>query len=348
MFKEFDSNLIIENKIGDYDVDFYNALNNKFRLYGMSHDGNRFYRIPLEAAQKISKGITSKYGSGSGARVRFVTDSLFVAVKIQYAELAHNDVTPSSGSMAINMYVDGEFGGVFRLPDGFSEDHFEGIQQLKNPGKHVITLFMPTHSQIETLLIGVSKGASILPAPDYKYERPVVFYGSSITQGTGCSRSGMTYPAQISRMLDMNFLNLGFGGLAKGEPAMAEYISGLDMSIFVYDYDFNALTAQLAETHEPFFKIIRERQPNLPIIMISRPSSFRSGDEDTAKRFAIIKKTYDNAIAAGDKNVYLINGLDFFGELKWECLVDGVHPSDFGYNLMAKKLSPLIKDLLDR
>lgn len=265
---------------------------------------------------------------------------------MHYAQLSPNDVTPSSGSMAFNMYVDGEFGGVFRLPDGFSGEEFAGVQKLRGDGEHLITLFMPIHCQIDNLLIGVETGAEIKRAPDYTYERPVVFYGSSITQGTGASRSGMTYPAQISRLLDMNFINLGFGGLAKGEPKMAEYISGLDMSVFVYDYDFNATTPLLRETHEPFFKIIREKRPELPIIMISRPSDFRSGVEDTAERFAIIKRTYDNAVSAGDKNVYLINGLEFFGEDKYECMVDGVHPSDLGYKLMANAIAPMIKNLI--
>ena len=348
MSKETDVNLIVPTKIGDVDVDFYDADNTVFRMYGMWREGDKYCRIPCDVAEKIGTAIKNSRFSTSGGRIRFVTDSSFVAVKISYANPARNDVTPSSSSMAINMYVDGEFGGVFRLPDNFSELEYSGIQNLKSEGEHVVTLFMPTHSYIEKLEIGIEPGKSIKTAPDHKYERPVVFYGSSITQGTGSSRSGMTYPAQISRRLDMNYTNLGFGGLARGEAAMAEYIATLDMAVFVYDYDFNATTPLLNATHEPFFKIVREKNPELPIIMISRPSSFRSGDEDTAARYAIIKRTYDNAVAGGDKNVYLINGLEFFGELKWECLVDGVHPSDFGYYHIANTLTPLIKSLLDR
>ena len=346
MIKEYDPNLIIENKIGDYDVSFYNSDNEIFRLYGIKHYEDKFRRIPQEIADNISKGIKTACGSTSGGRIRFVTNSPFVAVKINYVAVSHNDVTPSSGCMAINMYVDNVFGGVFRLPDGFEELYFEGVQEMKEKGEHVITLFLPTHSHIKNLMIGVKTGTEIKRAPDYTYERPVIFYGSSITQGTGCSRSGMTYPAQISRMLETNFTNLGFGGLAKGEPAMAEYISTLDMSVFVYDYDYNASTPLLEETHENFFKIIREKQPDLPIIMISRPSAFRTGKEDTAARFAIIKRTYDNAVANGDNNVYLVNGLEFFGEYGCECMVDGTHPSDFGYHLMAKAIAPILKPLI--
>ena len=44
------------------------------------------------------------------------------------------------------------------------------------------------------------------------------------------------------------------------------------MSLFVYDYDHNAPDAAwLARTHEPFFRIIRESRPDLPVVMLTRP-----------------------------------------------------------------------------
>ena len=114
-----------------------------------------------------------------------------------------------------------------------------------------------------------------------------------------------------------------------------DYIKKLDMSLFVYDYDYNAPTPEhLEATHEPFFKIIRAKQPDLPIIMITRPSTFRTGAEETAKAYAVIRATYDNAKASGDENVYFINGLEFFPEDDSEYLVEGTHPNNLGYSLI--------------
>ena len=347
MKKEYDANLVIESTLGGKDVNFFDAKCEPFRLYGMWHDGEKYCRMPKEVAAGVSKGIANNYGTTSGGRVRFITDSPYVAVKVIYEHIGHNDVTPLSATAAIEMNVDGEFGGVFRTPDDFREGELLKVVDIRGEGEHLITLYMPTHSEIKELYIGVAPGTEISHAPDYKYEKPVVFYGSSITHGTGCSRAGNPYPAQVSKNLDTNFVNLGFGGLAKGEAAMAEYIATLEMSAFVYDYDFNSPSVEhLDSTHEPFFKIIREKQPNLPIIITSRPSAFRTGEEDTAKRFAVIKKTYDNAVAAGDKNVYLLCGLDHFGEFDCECLVDGTHPNDFGYRFMAEQLGECLKNLI--
>lgn len=348
--KEYDSNFLPDEKIGKYDVKYYDVKDEPFRIYGVWHDGERFVRLPKDVAPAISEGMIHAYSSASGGRVRFITDSPYVAIKSVFALVGRNEATPLSATAAIEMRVDGEFGGVFRTSPDFRDDVHVGVTDIRRgEGEHLITLYMPTHSHLSELFVGLKPGSKILAAPDHKYERPVVFYGSSITHGTGATRSGNSYPAQVSKMIDLNFVNLGFGGLAKGEAAMAEYIATLDMAAFVYDYDFNAPTTEhLRETHEPFFKIIREAQPNLPILILSRPCAFRTGEKDTAERFSVIKQTYDNARAAGDENVYIINGLEFFGDYGAECTVDGTHPNDFGYRFMAEKISAALKEILDK
>jgi len=120
------------------------------------------------------------------------------------------------------------------------------------------------------------------------------------------------------------------------------------MSIFVLDYDHNAWTLEhLAATHETFFKRVRESHPDIPIIIISRPNDCPSA----ADRFAIIKDTYENAKANGDENVYLINGMEFFGGDR-DFTVDCVHPTDLGFYFMAKRISeelrPLVNALLEK
>ena len=69
----------------------------------------------------------------------------------------------------------------------------------------------------------------------------------------------------MCRELDAEEINLGFSGNAKGEDILAEKIGDIDMSIFVYDYDYNAPnTPHLEKTHERFFKIFRKNSPIPP------------------------------------------------------------------------------------
>ena len=118
------------------------------------------------------------------------------------------------------------------------------------------------------------------------------------------------------------------------------------MSAFVLDYDYNAPTPEyLEETHSAFFNIIREANPSLPVIMLSRPQP-NPGDEELLRR-DIVKHTYENAVRNGDKNVYFTDGtgiLRIFGGDSGT--VDNCHPNDLGFFCMAKALEPVLKAVL--
>ena len=184
------------------------------------------------------------------------------------------------------------------------------------------------------------------PTP-YRYEKPVLYYGSSITEGGIANSPANGYNAILSRRLDADYINLGFSGNAKGELAMADYINTLDFSVFVYDYDHNAPTVEhLAATHEPFFRRIREAHPTVPVIMLTRPHA-TYGEDEIARR-AVVKATYDHAKAEGDENVYFIDGETYFLDYPERelCFIDTIHPNDIGFLRMADTIEPLLKKLL--
>ncbi|MBR6916255.1 MAG: hypothetical protein IKN36_07835, partial [Clostridia bacterium] len=178
--------------------------------------------------------------------------------------------------------------------------------------------------------------------------KPVLFYGSSITQGACASRPGLSYPAILGRRLDFEVINLGFSGSARGERVVAELIASLPLSAFVFDYDHNAESAEeLERTHEPFFKIVREAQPSLPIIMISKADGL-SGREQTLKRRDVIKKNYESALARGDRNVWFIDGTLIYGDDAENCTVDNAHPNDIGFRHMVDAIYPVLKEALEK
>lgn len=341
---QHDSNMIIETKLNKHDICFFDIDSEPFRIYGVWREGESYHRIPQDIAKTISPGINVMCRATAGGRIRFVTDSPYVAIKAEYGRYELSSTIPHLSMAGFDMYADGLYVAAFRPPVDFAGEQFESSIDIAGERKNrLITINMPLYSEIKRMYIGLAQDAKISHAPDYKHETPVVFYGSSITNGAGASRPGATYEARLSRKLDMNFRCLGFGGLAKAELEMAEYIAGLEMRAFVYDYDHNAKTVDyLAETHERMFKIVREKNPTLPILMISRPNVGPVSE----RRFEIIKKTYDNAKAAGDENVYILKGTDFFGENALDFTVDGTHPSDVGYYFMAEGIYPTIYKIL--
>ena len=344
---KIDKNMDAVTKIDKSGFDFYNIDDEPFRIYGVYRDGEWYRRLPEALAEKVSRGVHILHTNTAGGRVRFITNSR------RFAFIYKGDGgTPSDNGGYLNrsgfdLYADGEFVTTARCGNKFPVTYYEhiGNELVGERRDRVITVNFPNYGAVSELLIGLEEGSTLKRAPDYTYECPVVYYGSSITQGGCASRPGLSYQGVLSRWLDTNYINLGFSGNAKGEPIMAKYIAGLEMSAFVYDYDHNAPTAEhLAATHEPFFKIIREAHPDLPIIIMTRPKY--SLDEDELRRAEIIKGTYKRALASGDKNVYYIFGHDLMEEIGSEGLVDGAHPNDLGFRYMALGIRPLLEKIL--
>ena len=81
--------------------------------------------------------------------------------------------------------------------------------------------------------------------------------------------------------------------------------------------------------------------------MMSRPYAVYG--EDEKRRREIIKRTYENALNAGDKNVFFIDGESYFKndpDLHL-CFIDTIHPNDLGFFKMAQVVEPVIKKILE-
>ena len=125
-----------------------------------------------------------------------------------------------TGAAGFDMYVkengEDKYSATF-VPPYEIESGFESVKDFFDASMREITINFPNYSNVERLFIGVSQNAKVLPAPEYKIEKPIVYYGSSITQGGCASRPGNAYQAIVSRNLSCNFINLGFSSGARGE-----------------------------------------------------------------------------------------------------------------------------------
>ena len=348
MKKPIDENMVIRAVEITDDLCFYDVRNPPFSLHGIWYDTDSFYRIPRAVSLAVSKNVYEMCDMSAGGRVRFSTDSERIVIKAIVRNIEVGTVMTPLSLKGFDLYADGVFTKIFNPPFSLSEGEvFLSSVDLYGKKMREITINFPLYAAVTELYIGIEKDSALSPALPYKYETPVVFYGSSITNGAAASRPGMTYESILSRRLDTDYHNLGFGGSAKGEDEMAEYVASLDMSVFVYDYDYNAPSPEyLEKTHERFFKIFRKAQPKTPVIMISNPSFCDT--EDRKNRYKVIKATYDKAVAGGDRNVYLLRGSDFFDGLSADYTVDGIHPTDLGFFFMANGIYPVLKEALEK
>ncbi len=346
-----DSNFTVNATFDISGLDIYSADIEPFKIYGLilpeGPDGV-FKRIPTKNAKEVSDKVYSLHTHTAGGRVRFKTNSRAIAIFAKMHSVGKMSNFSITGSAGFDMYVNNRFNKTVFTPPFDMSDGYSNIIWLSSKEKKNIEINFPLYSGVKQLLIGLEKGSSVSEPEGYRYNKPIVYYGSSITQGGCASRPGNTYQAVVSRRFNMDFINLGFAGAAKAERKIAEYISGIDMNIFVYDYDHNADNPEMLEkTHKRMFDIIRRKNPTLPIIMMTRPMFY--SDDDTEKRANIIKGTYENALKEGDSNVYFIDGVKMmhgFDTYNDGITVDSWHPNDYGFALMAKAVGDTVEKIL--
>lgn len=348
---EIDSNFKVETKITKPDLVFVDPRNEPIEIDGVFYENGSFRRMPEAVAKSVSEGVYTLHTASSGGRIRFKTDSQYVVINTKMSLVYGASHFAYTGISGCDVYIRDEDGtqtyfNTF-IPHFDPNKGYEASVTFPSREMRELVINMPQYGSLQEIYIGLSNTAVLEAPTPYKHEKPIVYYGSSITQGGCASRPGNSYQNMISRRLDTDYINLGFSGNAKAEDEIADYVSKLDMSVFVYDYDYNAPSSEhLAETHERMFKKVRAAHPHLPVIIASRPK-FTFWTEEEIKRVEIIKRTYENALARGDKNVYFLSGKELMLYAGNDGLVDNCHPNDLGFYSMAKVIGDLLENILE-
>ncbi len=320
---------------------FYDPRKTPFTIHGLYDPANRtdYRRLPAEVADATSPDVAALCRHSAGGRIRFGTDAGSVTIRVKNAP---NGLMPHATPLmecGFDLYLDGDSSGESRFLGYFpfaTANHTEYEARLELPaGDKDLTINMPLYGEVLDIRIGLNEQASVHPHKAYRHEKPVLFYGSSITQGGCATRPGTCYQNLLSRRFDCDYINFGFSGSAKAEPAILSYMASLDYCAFVSDYDHNAPSPEhLAATHHTLYEAIRKTHPDIPYFMISKPDFYYRPD-DIARR-DIIMESYLKARRAGDNNVWFIDGAAFFArDRRTECTLDTCHPNDLGFLHMA-------------
>ena len=345
--------------IEGFEIEWVSGFDERLSLHGVYFDEKEslYMRVPDDVAEATNNpGIPTLSRRCAGGRIRFVTDSDFISIKAKipaYKPFPHMSITASHG---FSVYADGfyrnryspvfkdfiEYKGEWDNPKGFL---FFAERKIIGDSKkeRVIDVYFPLYGGVSELYIGLEPGSSLKKAPAYTIKKPLVFYGSSITQGACVSRPGNDYISIVARRLDADYLNLGFSGSGNAEDAMIDYINSFDGSLFAFDY--NMYQSKKDRILPPYFSIyerFREKHPDAIILMYDKPAC---DYEPYPEREEIIKSAYERAIALGDTKVCYISAYDLLGDGERDCcMVDVSHPNDLGAMRMADAIYNAIKD----
>ena len=340
--------------VGDKtDVEWFNIFNEPFSLHGLSYEEEIgfFTRMPMEKAVKVRKYMDILTKQTAGGRIRFITDSPYVCISSDIENRSGMYHMPLTGSHGFGVYANNDYYGVVApAPWDFGGEgdsiKIQGAKDLKD-GLKEITVCFPHYNGVKKVFVGLKKGSTIKKANDYSIKTPVLFYGSSITQGGCVSHPGVDYVGHLSRWLDFDFINFGFSGTSALEPEIADYMIEQNFSLFFMDYDAWGLNDNHEEVIVNFIKKLRNKHPNVPVVLTTRPDFYKADanpqhDLNNANRnaYKILKKL-------GYKNIYYVDATKMFGKVNGHlCSMDTTHPSDLGFYQMAKTLYPIFKKAL--
>jgi len=306
------------------------------------NDTATFYeRLPARAKAHVTPQVWKLARHTAGIAVRFVTNSPRIAARWDGGgAMNHMAATGNSG---LDLYMRTDAGWRFRAVGRPNPEPTTRVLAGDCPTEPTeYLLYLPLYQAVTDLQIGVEPGTQLMPGPPRAEVRrlPLIFYGTSITQGGCAARAGMCHPAILGRWLDREVINLGLSGSGKMEPAMAELLAEIASAAFILECLPNMTTEMVRERVGPFVRMLREKRPQTPIVLVESPF-----DADTNAGNLALRTIFNLLIAEGVSGLHLLPGAGQLDGVE-NGTVDGVHPTDLGFFRMAQAYHPRLAAIL--
>ncbi len=307
-----------------------------------------FDRLPASADGLVTPSVWNLSRDSAGMMVRFKTDAsaIHVHYKLRKANLAMPHM-PATGVSGVDLYArdqSGRWRWVQVARPTAQEVKAEIISGLA-PGWREYAAYLPLYNGVESMSIGVkpdSKFEGLLPR-----EKPIVFYGTSITHGACASRPGMVHTAILGRRLDMPVVNLGFSGNGRMDQAVGDFLIQVDAAAYVIDCLPNMGPADVAQKCVPLVKQIRSAKPDTPIVLVEDRRFTNEWITPAKKKFhdenhAALKQAYETLVQDGVTGLSYIPGDGLYGDDS-EGATDASHANDLGFMRQADVFEPFIR-----
>lgn len=320
-----------------------------YGLPGYTEDQPALRRLPLRLKDTLRAPVWDLAQDPSGGRVRFRTDSATIGIVAANPRFSNMHHMASVGENGFDLFAGRDYAGS-AWPDATGKITKEWRLGSERKMRD-ITLYLPLYKPVTIQEVNLGSDARIEAPSPYAIAKPIVYYGSSITQGGCASNPGGSCQAILERRLNADFVNLGFSGNGLGEPALAEAICELDPSCIVLDFWANPSADNYAAALPAFVDILRKKWPRMPILVTGPfyfPAELSGGNTagDQSKKRLTARTLVENRRKAGDRRIWFVDGLKMLNREQAIGLVDGVHPNSLGFYFNALGLEPALKKAL--
>ena len=311
---------------------------------------NKFHRDRIRSA---NAGVSDKATWSSGICYRFTTDAdeLTLRWSLSLAELSDSNLS-GIGKSGIDIYAWTPEKGWrfvnwrFIMPRNYPTRQKGNFYTIKWKPGQPCWIYLPLYNGITDFAVGIAKGKTVTPLPPRAsgVTKPVVFYGSSITQGACASRPGIAFTALAGRLGDFPVVNLGFSGNAHMEPEVGDMLADVDASCYVLDPLGNMWTGEVNARYEAFVRKLHAARPEVPIVLaavcweVDRPSPrVRAAHAIYEKLKREDPREWRRLHWISEDELALDDG---------EYTVDGCHPNDWGMMQMGRAYAGRIRRAL--
>lgn len=317
---------------------------------GFSDTQSRYERLPAALENQTRKPVWNLSKNSSGLAVRFRTASTAIGARWEVTgDVTMNHFAPT-GIKGLDLYClkDGKWQFIKSAQPAGKLSAVVIVQNMTGEEMEYM-LYLPLYDGLKSLEIGITKQSEVkMPVVNSpRTGNPVVFYGTSITQGGCANRTGMAYPSILSRMLDRETINLGFSGNGQLDYEVAKAMATIPASCYVIDCLPNVSPEQISDKYVRFLEIIREKQPKTPIILVENILYTHMFFDQSLftlinRKNELLAQIFREQKKSGDKNIYYVKADKLIGNDR-EATVDGVHLTDLGFLRMAENLYPAIR-----
>lgn len=303
-------------------------------------------RIPHDV--QTHSGLEYLKKCPAGVRVAFRTNSKVIKV-------AFNQVGQASGTDTFSAFSIGAFdivtNGMMRRPFSLLWcKTFDDSYTTYSLGGDVndVVVYMPTYSICPEFNIYVDDYSDCAPIV---YQKKLLFYGTSITQGAASCRPALNYASRLCAMLGCDYYNFGFGGNAIGDHRMVGILKSIDSDLYIIKSARQAY-GNVKHNIVRMVREIKEVDVNRSILIISALGDqfevdMFNGSVSLDKRRKLAFEAYD-ILRKEFSNIYFADGLELLSGIESDLFHDGVHPNSIGHKSIASRLFPIVQSILAR
>ena len=289
------------------------------------------WRTPHSAHVLFPEPLLERSAMPAGVRISFRSNTTQVS----------GSIVPQNESGMLDLCCDGEQIDSIDLKQKESFA-FKGLSDSEK----LIELWLPQFGQFQLRSLEIDDDATLEVFTD---TRPRwITYGSSITQCRATASPTQTWPAVVARTHGLNLTCLGYGGQCHLDAMVARMIRDLpaDYISMCLGINIQGASSLGPRAFRPAIigavQIIREKQPDIPIVLMS-PICCPPREENPNTVGFHLKKMREEVQAAaealqahGDTQIHYVDGLSVFGADFVHLLPDDLHPDAEGYRVMGK------------